>query len=69
VSPGVVLTESAEKMALDAESLAFARQTMPSTRFGRPEDLAGVVTFLLSDDAEWINGQIWSINGGALLRE
>lgn len=42
---------------------------MPSTRFGRPEDLAGVVTFLLSDDAEWINGQVWSINGGALLRE
>jgi NAD(P)-dependent dehydrogenase (short-subunit alcohol dehydrogenase family) len=69
VSPGVVLTESAEKMALSPEALEFARQTMPSTRFGRPEDLAGVVTFLLSDDAEWINGQIWSINGGALLRE
>lgn len=69
VSPGVVLTESAEKMALSPEALEFARQTMPSTRFGRPEDLAGVVAFLLSDDAEWINGQVWSINGGALLRE
>lgn len=69
VSPGIVLTESAEKMALSPEALEFARLTIPSTRFGKPEDLAGVVTFLLSDDAEWINGQVWSINGGALLRE
>lgn len=69
VSPGVVLTESAEKMALSPETLEFARLTIPSTRFGKPDDLAGVVSFLLSDDAEWINGQIWSINGGALLRE
>ena len=69
VSPGVVLTESALKMALNDEALAFAKQLMPSPRFGKPSDLAGVVAFLLSDDAEWINGQVWSINGGALLRE
>jgi NAD(P)-dependent dehydrogenase (short-subunit alcohol dehydrogenase family) len=69
VAPGVVLTESAKKMALNDEALAFAKMTMPSPRFGRPEDLAGVVAFLLSDDAEWINGQVWSVNGGALLRE
>ncbi|WP_311214730.1 MULTISPECIES: SDR family oxidoreductase [unclassified Arthrobacter] len=69
VSPGVVPTTSAEKMALPPEALEFVRQTIPSTRLGRPEDLAGVVTFLLSDDAVWINGQVWSINGGMLLRE
>nr|WP_269799863.1 MULTISPECIES: hypothetical protein [Pseudofrankia] len=28
-----------------------------------------MVAFLLSDDGEWINGQVWSISGGALLRE
>jgi NAD(P)-dependent dehydrogenase (short-subunit alcohol dehydrogenase family) len=32
-------------------------------------DPAGIVAFLLSDDAEWINGQIWAVNGGAMLRE
>lgn len=69
VSPGIVLTESAEKMALSPEALEFARMTIPSPRFGKPSDLAGVVAFLLSDDAEWINGQVWSISGGALLRE
>lgn len=64
-----MLTESAKTMALSDEALAFVRMTIPSPRFGKPEDLAGVVAFLLSDDAEWINGQVWSINGGALLRE
>lgn len=68
VAPGLVLTETAEK-AMDAQTLAFARQTIPSPRFGEPSDLAGVVAFLLSDDGEWINGQVWSVNGGALLRE
>ncbi|MFI1360238.1 SDR family NAD(P)-dependent oxidoreductase [Streptomyces sp. NPDC020898] len=69
VSPGVVLTESAQTMALSPEALEFTRMTLPSPRFGKPEDLAGIVAFLLSDDGEWINGQVWSVNGGAMLRE
>jgi len=42
---------------------------VPTTRLGRPSDLAAVVAFLLSDDAEWINGQTWAIDGGANMRE
>jgi NAD(P)-dependent dehydrogenase (short-subunit alcohol dehydrogenase family) len=41
---------------------------VPTTRLGRPSDLAAVVAFLLSDDAEWINGQVWAIDGGANMR-
>jgi NAD(P)-dependent dehydrogenase (short-subunit alcohol dehydrogenase family) len=37
-------------------------------QLGRPSDLAAAVAFLLSDDAEWINGQVWAINGGANMR-
>jgi NAD(P)-dependent dehydrogenase (short-subunit alcohol dehydrogenase family) len=69
VSPGLVVPQSAQKTAQNAETMAMARQAMPSTRFGKPEDLAGVAAFLLSDDGEWINGQVWSVNGGAMLRE
>jgi NAD(P)-dependent dehydrogenase (short-subunit alcohol dehydrogenase family) len=69
VSPGVVLTAAAKTMALTPEAEEFTRMTIPSPRLGKPEDLAGVVAFLLSDDAEWINGQVWSINGGAMMRE
>ena len=35
-----------------------------SMRHGRPEDIAATVSFLLSDDAEWINGQMHLVNGG-----
>jgi NAD(P)-dependent dehydrogenase (short-subunit alcohol dehydrogenase family) len=45
----------------------FLRE-VPTTRLGRPSDLAAVVAFLLSDDAEWINGQVLSVDGGATLR-
>ena len=32
------------------------------------EDIAAAVAFLLSDDAEWINGQILSVDGGSTMR-
>ena len=34
---------------------------------GDPEDIAAVATFLLSDEAAWINGQVLDVNGGRLL--
>ena len=40
-----------------------------TTRLGEPSDLAAVTAFLLSDGAEWFNGQVWSIDGGAHLRQ
>lgn len=36
-------------------------------RAGTPEDIAGTVHFLCSDDAAWITGQVISVNGGAYL--
>jgi 3-oxoacyl-[acyl-carrier protein] reductase len=36
----------------------------PLNRIGTPEDMANVVAFLVSKEAEWINGQIISLNGG-----
>ena len=42
-------------------------QTIKSTALGRlgtPEDVAAVVSFLLSDDAGWITGQVLDVNGG-----
>jgi NAD(P)-dependent dehydrogenase (short-subunit alcohol dehydrogenase family) len=66
--PGLVLGETQQRQddqQLQAQALAFAR----SPRLGVPADLANVVTFLLSDDAEWINGQAWAIDGGMSLRD
>lgn len=39
-------------------------RTIPVGRFGKPEDIAGLVAFLASDDAAFINGQSINIDGG-----
>jgi NAD(P)-dependent dehydrogenase (short-subunit alcohol dehydrogenase family) len=40
-----------------------------TTRLGKPDDLAAITAFLLSDEAEWINGQTWYIGGASHLRQ
>ena len=42
--------------------------TLRSPRLGRPEDIAGMVLFLLSTEGEWVNGQVISVDGGRTLR-
>lgn len=67
VAPGLVLTESAEKkMSSEARHAVLALTKSP--RLGRGSDIAATVAFLMSEDAEWINGQILSIDGGATMR-
>ena len=67
VSPGLILSETALKsMPVDASDKVHASEN--STRPGRPDDIAAAVVFLASDDAEWINGQVLSVNGGHVMR-
>jgi len=40
---------------------------IPLGRIGKPEDMAGVVAFLLSDDAAYMTGQSVAVNGGAIM--
>ncbi len=37
---------------------------LPLRRIGQPEDIAGAVAYLVSDDASWVTGQVLSPNGG-----
>ncbi|MQY21605.1 SDR family NAD(P)-dependent oxidoreductase [Nocardia macrotermitis] len=68
VMPGLVMGETVQKQN-DLELQRMFVSAARTTRLGRPDDLAGVVAFLLSDEAEWINGQMWFIGGGAHLRQ
>jgi 2-hydroxycyclohexanecarboxyl-CoA dehydrogenase len=47
-----------------AKILQALERAVPMKRIGRPEDLAGIVAFLSSDDAEYITGQVISVSGG-----
>ena len=41
---------------------------IPLGRAGQPEDVAGLVAFLASDDAAYITGQAIHVNGGSIMR-
>lgn len=68
VAPGLVQNVRVRERLRDAAAMAEAVAATRSTRVGEPEDIAAAVTFLLSDDASWINGQVLSVDGGSTLR-
>ncbi|HKQ94331.1 MAG TPA: SDR family oxidoreductase [Aestuariivirgaceae bacterium] len=68
VSPGAILTEAGQA-AFSQEMRKKMIASMPIKRLGQPEDPAATIAYLLSDDAEWITGQIWGVNGGIAFRE
>jgi 3-oxoacyl-[acyl-carrier protein] reductase len=65
VAPAVVKTRFATLLYEGRE--AAVAQTYPLRRLGVPEDIAGTVAFLLSDDASWMTGQVLVIDGGMTL--
>lgn len=68
IAPGFVRTELMGHVDPDGALAQLALDKSCSPRVGRPEDIAGAVAFLMSDDAEWINGQVISVDGGMVLR-
>lgn len=68
ICPGVVMTEAVAQHLSD-EWVEAALKALPHKRLGQPGDIAGAVAFMASDDGEWVNGQVWHVNGGAVLRD
>ena len=62
VAPGFIETEMTANLS-DKVKEAFLLQ-IPLGRAGRPDDVAQLVKFLVSDDASYITGQIIHLNGG-----
>ena len=66
VAPAVIKTRFAEALYDGREAEVAA--IYPLARLGVPEDVSGVVAFLLSADAAWITGQTIVIDGGGSIR-
>jgi 3-oxoacyl-[acyl-carrier protein] reductase len=65
VAPAVVKTKFAAALYEGREEAVAA--PYPMKRLGAPEDIAGAVAFLLSEDAAWVTGQTLTVDGGLLL--
>lgn len=62
VAPGVIDTDMVQ--VLGAETLDALAEDTPVGRLGRPDDIAAVVSFLASDAASFITGQVITSDGG-----
>jgi len=67
IAPGPTDTEAARSVVPDS----YMRQLVGSLalkRQGQPADLVGMCLFLLSDDAQWVTGHVFNVDGGQVMR-
>ena len=62
VAPGFIQTPMTDKLTDEQKAAMLAQIAMK--RYGQPEEIAGVVAFLCSDDASYVTGQTIEISGG-----
>jgi 3-oxoacyl-[acyl-carrier protein] reductase len=67
VAPGVIQTEMLEQ-GHSGQSLAELKDQIPLGRLGAPEDVAGAVHYLCSDEARYVTGATIDVNGGMYIR-
>ena len=67
IAPGLIISDRMREVMPQALLDGTLKGTR-SWRLGHPTDIAAMVAFLLSDDGEWVNGQVISVDGGVTLR-
>jgi NAD(P)-dependent dehydrogenase (short-subunit alcohol dehydrogenase family) len=67
VCPGGVDTPMSAGTFATPDAQARAKKSIPIGRYAQPEDIADVVAFLLSDDARYVTGQTFPVEGGATI--
>ncbi|HUW79995.1 MAG TPA: SDR family oxidoreductase [Acidocella sp.] len=64
ICPGPVATPLVQAFLADEEAWLLRRRYMPMGRLGQPEEIANLVAFLASDEASYITGSAYTVDGG-----
>ena len=64
ISPAMVRTDFLTNINVDENALQEDEMRYPLGRYGKPEDVAGLTVYLLSDESEWMTGNNIEITGG-----
>ncbi len=59
IAPGVIETDMTSELPIEE-----VKKMIPMKRFGKPQEVASLVNYLMSEDAAYITGQVISVNGG-----
>lgn len=62
IAPGVIETDMVSSIV--PEAIAEVKKAIPMRRFGKPEEVASLVSYLLSESAAYLTRQVISVNGG-----
>jgi 2-deoxy-D-gluconate 3-dehydrogenase len=68
IAPGYIATDNTAQLRADETRSAEILGRIPAGRWGAPDDLRGIVVFLASDAARYVNGAIIPVDGGWLAR-
>lgn len=66
VAPGAIATPINKSLLANKEQLEALLHNIPLGRMGTPDDVAGLVAFLVSDDASYITGSTYVVDGGLM---
>lgn len=64
IAPGAIATPINQAVLQDPEAMKNALSEIPLGRFGKPQEVASVAAFLASDEAEYVTGSTYYIDGG-----
>ncbi len=64
IAPGAIATDANAELMEDAPRLEALLRQIPLGRLGSPDDVAGVAAFLASDDAAYVTGSTYFVDGG-----
>lgn len=65
VAPGYIVTDMTDELSEDVKNKVLSE--IPMGLLGEPEDIAGAVAYLASDEARYVTGQVIHVNGGMFM--